>query len=136
MSSEPECRCPMARNGGIDHRPDCMWTAWKNGETVISSKFDVSKVSEGIFATGGIISSSPKGQRFHDLNVSRLVVRDTMRMAAPTSRILIDEIRQNGVLKPIVVKDLKNGYYEIQDGIERFKAVILLGYCSIPGYIT
>ena len=131
MRSEPTCKCPMSRNGGIDHRPNCAWTAWKrnDGSAAILEAQTFDFTEEGIF--------KDKGLQVHDLNITRLVVKDSLRLAMTMtmSSILINDIKKNGVLNPIIVTDLGNGYYEIMDGIERFRAAILLGMNSIPGII-
>lgn len=114
MNSEPQCECPIDCNGGIDHFNDCAWIVWKTGKTPEMPTVDNS---------------------IHDLNVTRLVVRNSLRMAAPVSINLVESITERGVIYPIEVLDLKNGYYQITHGVERFKAVIEIGLDSIPGRI-
>ena len=137
MSSEPECKCPLAHNGSIDHTKDCAWKIWKTTgirSTEINHKFDASKIPERIFE-GQKRRLLDQSTKIHDLSVRCLIVKDNLRMAAPTSQVLIDSIRLNGIRKPIIVSDLGNGYWQIIDGVERFKAVILLGMHNIPGYV-
>ncbi len=122
MSSEPTCVCLMeTRTGQIIHNSDCEWKIWK-------SKGSPELKSTNEYNTGGLIR--------HDFNVTRLIVKDVIRMASLPNSVLLDSIKRKGILTPITVLDLKNGYYQIVDGVQRFKAVILLGRDSIPGIIV
>lgn len=48
---------------------------------------------------------------------------------------LVDSIRQNGILQPILVKPLEDGKYEIVAGERRWRAAKMLGLEEIPAII-
>lgn len=48
---------------------------------------------------------------------------------------LADSIKQHGVIQPIIVKDLNNGYYQIVAGERRWRASRIAGIREIPAII-
>lgn len=48
---------------------------------------------------------------------------------------LADSIKQHGVIQPIIVKDLNNGYYQIVAGERRWRASRIAGITEIPAII-
>jgi hypothetical protein len=120
--SEPECKCPTVIGGGIEHSTTCAWKIWKTTGRLPEPEKAVEELSVN-------------GRRIQVIAVSRLIVRNTMRMAGPPTAGLVDSIRRDGLRDPIEVLDLCNGYYEITAGIERFKAVVLLGWTGVETYV-
>lgn len=45
---------------------------------------------------------------------------------------LADSIKHNGMIQPIVVREIKNGHYEIIAGERRFRASSLAGFKQVP----
>ena len=48
---------------------------------------------------------------------------------------LADSIKQHGVIQPIIVKDLNNGYYQIVAGERRWRASRIAGLKEIPAIV-
>ena len=73
------------------------------------------------------------GPTIHDLNISRLLVRPGSVYTVNVE--LAKNISIYGQLKPIIVKLVDGGYYEIIDGVKRYRAIMDLGWTSIRGII-
>ena len=48
---------------------------------------------------------------------------------------LIDSIKENGIIQPLTVRDLKNGKYELVSGERRFRAAKKLKLSTVPVHI-
>ena len=48
---------------------------------------------------------------------------------------LIDSIKNNGIIQPLAVRELKNGKYELISGERRFRAAKINKFKTVPAYI-
>ena len=85
-----------------------------------------------------LITENEKSERITTLKLSQVEPnKDQPRKAFDEEKlaILADSIKQHGVIQPIIVKDLANGFYQIVAGERRWRASRMAGLKEIPAII-
>ena len=82
--------------------------------------------------------SSPAGETVIELKLSQVEPdKNQPRRSFDEEKLseLADSIREHGVITPIIVNDLENGFYRIVAGERRWRASKLAGVKSIPAIV-
>lgn len=85
-----------------------------------------------------LITSKEDSEGITSLKLSQIEPnKDQPRKAFDEEKlaILADSIKQHGVIQPIIVKDLANGFYQIVAGERRWRASRMAGLKEIPAII-
>ncbi len=86
---------------------------------------------------GALIPEEPEGHSILDLSVSEIKsnrYQPRSKMDGEALEELMNSIKQNGVVQPVVARRLKTGY-ELIAGERRLRAVKALGYATVPGIV-